>query len=294
VIFGPDELRRRGRRRLQRELLRQFTHPLPLLLWLAAALAYIAGTLVLAEAIIAVIVLNAVLAFVHKQQAERAARRWAPTCPRTERSSATTTTGRCRLPRWCPVMSPPTLACSMATSRDMSALTGESTPARASRDPPTPGHHCSRHRMWCSAARRGRWDGPGGSVRYRRAYRARSDRGAFRTHHRRAESIGAAGSAGRLADRRRGDWRALAGRARAGPGRQRGQGRRAARGGRRPDRGRTHLSCAAAALVSTSSSGLRGVPGGSLPYPNLITICGFSGHGHGGAESPRMSRSSID
>jgi len=70
VIFGPDELRRRGRRRLLRELLRQFTHPLPL--WLAAALAYIAGTLVHAEAIIAVIVLNAVLAFVHKQQAERA------------------------------------------------------------------------------------------------------------------------------------------------------------------------------------------------------------------------------
>jgi hypothetical protein len=32
----------------------------------------------------------------------------------------------------------------------------------------------------------------------------------------------------------------------------------------------------------------------SLPYPNLITICGFSFHGQAGADSPRMSRSSID
>ena len=72
VIFGPNELRRRGRRRLARELGRQFVHPLALLLWLAAGLAYLTGTPVLAGAIIAVIALNAVLAFVQEQQAERA------------------------------------------------------------------------------------------------------------------------------------------------------------------------------------------------------------------------------
>ena len=46
VHHGPNELRRRGGRRWPRELARQFTHPLALLLWAAAALAWAAGIVV--------------------------------------------------------------------------------------------------------------------------------------------------------------------------------------------------------------------------------------------------------
>ncbi len=72
VAYGPNELRRRGRRRWPRELTSQFTHPLALLLWVAAALALVAVSAVLAGAIVAVIVLNALFAFGQEQQAERA------------------------------------------------------------------------------------------------------------------------------------------------------------------------------------------------------------------------------
>jgi calcium-translocating P-type ATPase len=72
VVHGPNELRRRGGPTWPRELLRQLVHPLALLLWAAGALALVAGTQVLAAAIVAVIVLNALLAFIQEQQAERA------------------------------------------------------------------------------------------------------------------------------------------------------------------------------------------------------------------------------
>ena len=72
VAHGPNELRRRAERRWPRELVKQFVHPLALLLWLAAVLALVAGTVVLASAIVTVIVLNALFAFVQEQQAERA------------------------------------------------------------------------------------------------------------------------------------------------------------------------------------------------------------------------------
>ncbi len=72
VAHGPNELSRRGGVRWPRELLRQFVHPLALLLWSAAALAVVAGTSVLAAAIVGVIVLNALFAFFQEQQAERA------------------------------------------------------------------------------------------------------------------------------------------------------------------------------------------------------------------------------
>jgi calcium-translocating P-type ATPase len=54
------------------ELSRQFRHPLALLLWIAAALAGSAGNTSLAVAIVAVILINAVLAFLQEVQAERA------------------------------------------------------------------------------------------------------------------------------------------------------------------------------------------------------------------------------
>ena len=72
VAYGRNELRRESGPTWPRELLAQFTHPLALLLWLAAALAVVAGTVVLALAIVAVIVLNAAFAFAQERQAERA------------------------------------------------------------------------------------------------------------------------------------------------------------------------------------------------------------------------------
>jgi magnesium-transporting ATPase (P-type) len=72
VVYGPNQLRRRGRRRLGRELGRQFTHPLALLLWAAAGLAWLAGITAVAFAILVVIFLNALFAFVQELQAERA------------------------------------------------------------------------------------------------------------------------------------------------------------------------------------------------------------------------------
>jgi len=72
VVYGRNELLRRGGRRWPKQLATQFTHPLALLLWLAAGLAFAGGTPVLGAAILAVIVLNAVFSFAQERQAERA------------------------------------------------------------------------------------------------------------------------------------------------------------------------------------------------------------------------------
>ncbi len=72
VQYGPNELRRRGGTRWPKELARQFTHPLALLLWAAALLAWLAGIVAVAIAIVVVIVINAVFAFIQEAQAERA------------------------------------------------------------------------------------------------------------------------------------------------------------------------------------------------------------------------------
>jgi calcium-translocating P-type ATPase len=72
VVYGPNELSRRTGRRWPRELLSQFTHPLALLLLVAAGLAWLAGTPVLTAALAAVILLNAGFAFAQELQAERA------------------------------------------------------------------------------------------------------------------------------------------------------------------------------------------------------------------------------
>ena len=69
---GPNVLVRRGGRRWPRELAAQFVHPLALLLWVAAALAWAAGIVPIAIAIVVVILLNAGFAFFQEQQAERA------------------------------------------------------------------------------------------------------------------------------------------------------------------------------------------------------------------------------
>ena len=72
VQFGPNQLERRGGRRWPRELARQFTHPLALLLVAAAVLAWVAGIVAVALAIVVVIVINAAFAFIQEMQAERA------------------------------------------------------------------------------------------------------------------------------------------------------------------------------------------------------------------------------
>ncbi len=69
---GPNAIERREGPSHLRDLALQFTHPLALLLWVAAALAVVSGVIALAAAIVAVIVLNAVFAFSQELQAERA------------------------------------------------------------------------------------------------------------------------------------------------------------------------------------------------------------------------------
>ena len=56
---GLNAIRRDSGPRAWRSLLAQFTHPLALLLWLAAALSLVTGVLTLSVAIVVVIVLNA-------------------------------------------------------------------------------------------------------------------------------------------------------------------------------------------------------------------------------------------
>ena len=70
--YGPNELRRRGGPQWPVELARQLTHPLALLLWLAAALSFAVGNQTIAVAVLLVILLNALFAFIQEMQAERA------------------------------------------------------------------------------------------------------------------------------------------------------------------------------------------------------------------------------
>ncbi|MGE5274027.1 MAG: cation-translocating P-type ATPase [Verrucomicrobiota bacterium] len=72
LVYGRNELVRRGGRRWQRELVNQLVHPLALLLWAAALLALASGSTVLGAAIVAVVLLNGAFAFVQERQAERA------------------------------------------------------------------------------------------------------------------------------------------------------------------------------------------------------------------------------
>ncbi len=83
--YGPNELRRQAGVRWPRELARQFTHPLALLLWAAALLAWLAGIAAVAVAILVVIFLNAIFAFVQEAEAERAVEALARFLPETAR-----------------------------------------------------------------------------------------------------------------------------------------------------------------------------------------------------------------
>ncbi|WP_207945889.1 cation-transporting P-type ATPase [Actinomadura sp. 7K534] len=72
AVYGPNQVRRAEKRSLARLLSGQLAHPLALLLWGAAALAFVAGMGVLGWAILAVILINAVFALLQEHQAERA------------------------------------------------------------------------------------------------------------------------------------------------------------------------------------------------------------------------------
>ena len=72
VQYGPNALRRRGGAQWPRELAGQLTHPLALLLWLAAGLSFLVGSQTVGIAVVLVIVLNAAFAFAQELQAERA------------------------------------------------------------------------------------------------------------------------------------------------------------------------------------------------------------------------------
>ena len=72
VQYGPNVLQRRGGVRWPGEIARQLTHPLALLLWVAAALSFAVGSQTVGIAVVLVIILNAAFAFVQELQAERA------------------------------------------------------------------------------------------------------------------------------------------------------------------------------------------------------------------------------
>jgi len=72
VQYGPNVLTRRRPVRWTREIARQLTHPLALLLWLAAVLSFAVGSTVVGAAVVLVIILNAAFAFAQEVQAERA------------------------------------------------------------------------------------------------------------------------------------------------------------------------------------------------------------------------------
>jgi hypothetical protein len=55
-----------------RELARQLTHPLALLLWVAALLSFIVGSITVGVAVVLIIVLNAAVAFAQERHAEDA------------------------------------------------------------------------------------------------------------------------------------------------------------------------------------------------------------------------------
>ena len=72
IQVGPNQIRRESGPPWWRSIVDQFTHPLALLLWLAAALSLGTGVVSLAVAIVVVIVLNAAFALVQERQAEHA------------------------------------------------------------------------------------------------------------------------------------------------------------------------------------------------------------------------------
>jgi calcium-translocating P-type ATPase len=144
IVYGPNELPHRSGRRWPGELLKQVTHPLALVLVVAAVLAWLTGTPVLAAAIVAVILLNAGFAFVQEVQAERAVEALAaylPTHARVIRDGQKAEVeARTLVPGDVLLISEGNRVCADARiidgdlQVDLSTLTGESLPAARSAD----------------------------------------------------------------------------------------------------------------------------------------------------------------
>jgi calcium-translocating P-type ATPase len=136
--YGPNTLQSRHRRQWPTELAHQFTHPLALLLWLAAGLLLIVGSNVVAAAVVLIIVLNAAFSFVQELQAERAVDELAKYLPQrahVERDGTLTELDATRLVpgdivviREGDRVAADIRSLSGAIEVDMSALTGESVP----------------------------------------------------------------------------------------------------------------------------------------------------------------------
>nr|WP_077085749.1 cation-transporting P-type ATPase [Mycobacterium rhizamassiliense] len=139
IQFGPNELTRRGGPKWPRKLARQLTHPLALLLWLAAGLLVIVGSHVVAVAVVSIIILNAAFSFVQEVQAERAVEalaKYLPQRAKVERDGAVTEIDATQLVPGDIVIieEGDRIAADIrllggAIEVDMSALTGESVPA---------------------------------------------------------------------------------------------------------------------------------------------------------------------
>jgi calcium-translocating P-type ATPase len=139
IQYGPNELRRQGGRRWPRELGRQLTHPLALLLWIAVLLLILVGSKVVAAAVLLIILLNATFAFVQEIQAERAVEALAQFIPqratalrdgaRREVNAVDLVPGDVVVVEEGDRIAADIRLLSGAIEVDMSALTGESSPA---------------------------------------------------------------------------------------------------------------------------------------------------------------------
>jgi magnesium-transporting ATPase (P-type) len=95
--YGPNELQRRRGREWPRALVRQLTHPLALLLWVAAGLLVIVGSHVVTVAVVLIIMVNAAFSFVQELQAERvveALAKYLPQRAKVEPEASTATANR--------------------------------------------------------------------------------------------------------------------------------------------------------------------------------------------------------
>jgi magnesium-transporting ATPase (P-type) len=163
VAYGPNELAGRGGRRWPSELARQFTHPLALVLAVAAVLAWISGTPSLAIAIAAVIVLNAAFAFFQEVEAERAVEALAAFLPsharvwrdgrRQEVLAHLLVPGDVLMVEEGDSICADARLITGAVEVDMSTLTGESAPVARSADTPDVSGPLLEARTSCSAAR---------------------------------------------------------------------------------------------------------------------------------------------
>jgi calcium-translocating P-type ATPase len=136
--YGPNELQRRGGPQWPKALVRQLTHPLALLLWLAAGLLVIVGSHVVAAAVVLIVVLNATFSFVQELQAERAVEalaKYLPQRAKAERDGVVTEIDASQLVPGDLVVieegdriAADVRLLAGAIEVDMSALTGESVP----------------------------------------------------------------------------------------------------------------------------------------------------------------------